>query len=551
VAFFCCDPAFYNGFLSAAQYLSIVISKKPVAVVLYSASTNACNFTAGGSIPSSYTRVYTMTSREDTYSINTMSSIQFQDSALPVYIGRRAQIDNVTSSSSNGSQNPVGPSPSTAVAMIILYSITGVITALFLIIIVTGAVRAHRHPERYGPRNVLGRPRQSRARGLARAMLETLPIVKFGEREDEEPKPPDVELARGAATQTEGGEAAGDANAAKRVTTLSDNTDTVTVAESSTDQTATATESKKEPDAAPGCSICTDDFERGQDVRVLPCDHTFHPACIDPWLLNVSGTCPLCRIDLRPAATRDETSEPQFPPPLDPDVVAMRRTSRRASGLQSGMWDLLNPVRMADATAQERLDALRHVREYRRTTPAEEAEARRRRRLTARLQDVFHIRTKARGVSSDEDIPEGTATVAASSSSAAPAAAAAAAPRTRTSSSSPTAISVERIPESEESVVLSPVAEVSGSAVGREPVSPVSPTETPTEKVAEEPSPSAQSLPSSGTAEQAAEGSMAPTASAAPATATAPAAESTASSSAKPAEPESSSSSKETPASKS
>ena len=65
--------------------------------------------------------------------------------------------------------------------MIILYSITGIITALFLGIIITGAVRAHRHPERYGPRRVAGRIRQSRARGIARAMLETIPIVKFGD----------------------------------------------------------------------------------------------------------------------------------------------------------------------------------------------------------------------------------------------------------------------------------------------------------------------------------------------------------------------------------
>ncbi len=42
-----------------------------------------------------------------------------------------------------------------------------------------------------------------------------------------------------------------------------------------------------------GCSICTDDFLVGEDVRVLPCSHKFHPACIDPWLINVSGTCPL------------------------------------------------------------------------------------------------------------------------------------------------------------------------------------------------------------------------------------------------------------------
>ena len=42
-----------------------------------------------------------------------------------------------------------------------------------------------------------------------------------------------------------------------------------------------------------GCSICTEDFTTGEDVRVLPCQHKFHPNCIDPWLLNVSGTCPL------------------------------------------------------------------------------------------------------------------------------------------------------------------------------------------------------------------------------------------------------------------
>jgi hypothetical protein len=54
---------------------------------------------------------------------------------------------------------------------------------------------------------------------------------------------------------------------------------------------------------------------------------------------------------------------------------------------------------MREATAQERLEALRRVREEqaRRASPAEEAEARRRRRLTARLHDAFRIRTTRRG----------------------------------------------------------------------------------------------------------------------------------------------------------
>lgn len=41
------------------------------------------------------------------------------------------------------------------------------------------------------------------------------------------------------------------------------------------------------------CVICEEDFELGQNVRVLPCSHGYHPACVDPWLLNKSGTCPL------------------------------------------------------------------------------------------------------------------------------------------------------------------------------------------------------------------------------------------------------------------
>jgi hypothetical protein len=48
---------------------------------------------------------------------------------------------------------------------------------------------------------------------------------------------------------------------------------------------------------------------------------------------------------------------------------------------------------MRDATPQERIAALRRVQEERRSTPTEEAEARRRRRLTARLHDVFSIHT--------------------------------------------------------------------------------------------------------------------------------------------------------------
>lgn len=45
------------------------------------------------------------------------------------------------------------------------------------------------------------------------------------------------------------------------------------------------------------CPICIIDFEDGDDLRVLPCEghHRFHKDCVDPWLLELSTSCPICR----------------------------------------------------------------------------------------------------------------------------------------------------------------------------------------------------------------------------------------------------------------
>jgi len=41
------------------------------------------------------------------------------------------------------------------------------------------------------------------------------------------------------------------------------------------------------------CSICGEEFQPVDDVRLLPCHHGYHPTCVDPWLLEKSATCPL------------------------------------------------------------------------------------------------------------------------------------------------------------------------------------------------------------------------------------------------------------------
>lgn len=51
------------------------------------------------------------------------------------------------------------------------------------------------------------------------------------------------------------------------------------------------------------CSICFEDYCRGDAVRVLPCKHRFHIECIDKWFYSSTDytrppACPLCNAEL-------------------------------------------------------------------------------------------------------------------------------------------------------------------------------------------------------------------------------------------------------------
>lgn len=48
------------------------------------------------------------------------------------------------------------------------------------------------------------------------------------------------------------------------------------------------------------CAICMETLQQGERVRALRgCDHLFHQACVEPWLLS-RGTCPMCRATIVP-----------------------------------------------------------------------------------------------------------------------------------------------------------------------------------------------------------------------------------------------------------
>ncbi|KAI1329324.1 hypothetical protein F5Y16DRAFT_106615 [Xylariaceae sp. FL0255] len=416
IVYLSCDQNSNVSMITPSYILNSIStsSSPPSAILLYSTVNDYC-FLTGSQL--AFNLIWTTTSASDAQQIHsTITGTEYT-------IAASIQSNNTDNSQSNG--NIGGTS---VVAMSILYSITGLITILFLIIIATGAIRAHRHPERYGPRpSANGRPRQSRAKGIARAMLETLPIVKFGESND--PKP-DEELGTESGVRSQelqdipavvaSDESAGQAEPRNSTEATNDVTPEQG-SQAAKDNVIASAAAKKETGAEEsndlGCSICTEDFTKGEDVRVLPCNHKFHPACVDPWLVNVSGTCPLCRLDLRPPeviaaeaeaeaartanTTNNEVVTPEAgentnanthlaPPPAEgeaegeADAIHRRRRSR-----------LLDWNRLRHASVDERIQALRAYRQSQQgsSSGGENADDERRHSRLGRLRERFHIRS--------------------------------------------------------------------------------------------------------------------------------------------------------------
>jgi hypothetical protein len=46
------------------------------------------------------------------------------------------------------------------------------------------------------------------------------------------------------------------------------------------------------------CSVCHENYQKNDIIRVLPCEHFFHYKCLKPWFKK-SNCCPLCRLNVR------------------------------------------------------------------------------------------------------------------------------------------------------------------------------------------------------------------------------------------------------------
>ena len=302
IAYISCDPQVYSqsqlglkATIQAATARISAVNPKLGAIVLYSVYSGWCNYVATDSY--NYTNVFILPGQVPALNLESLLLAASTTQVAQIYSGTITRNGTAFGPDSNNpndapSSNNSASGPSTTIAMIILYSVTGIITLCFVLVIVTGALRARRHPERYGLLNLPTNAHNRRARGIARAMLETIPIVKFGERVP-------IKATQDTEQGTEMRSVEGTDNPAQREENVVSSSPTSVPVDSAAANSVPAepqVDGIADVDTSENglaCSVCTEDFIIGQDLRVLPCNHKFHPECIDPWLLNVSGTCPL------------------------------------------------------------------------------------------------------------------------------------------------------------------------------------------------------------------------------------------------------------------
>ena len=114
------------------------------------------------------------------------------------------------------------------------------------------------------------------------------------------------------------------------------------------------------------CHVCLVECKRGDTIRTLPCQHSFHPTCVDPWLRN-NASCPVCRqaistTDSSPVSTstpeENESGITLELPTLSQSLYCRFRPSRRpGTGSSNPLFLPLPTNNNTSTTLMESTDA--------------------------------------------------------------------------------------------------------------------------------------------------------------------------------------------------
>ena len=113
------------------------------------------------------------------------------------------------------------------------------------------------------------------------------------------------------------------------------------------------TEMRRESRGKETCAICVDEFQEGDMTRVLPCNHYFHPHCIDPWLSSHSSLCPLCKQSVPRRNEQPATGGARPRVGVMPIPVLLETSSEDESSISSGEFGSAQSMQPLNGVVEE------------------------------------------------------------------------------------------------------------------------------------------------------------------------------------------------------
>ncbi|KAF0514688.1 zinc finger domain-containing ubiquitin ligase [Gigaspora margarita] len=192
------------------------------------------------------------------------------------------------------------------IAMVILYTVSGIVLGLFFIVVLINIIKNRFRPSTDDQDQDDNNPKS----GITKAVLESFPVYFFTLRNNSDPKNPEneksvdsnsVSIIKSKSDENSDNSNNSD-NSDNRIRKIFQNHDDIipeVIVEHHHNNSIISIPEIASPitEEQLTCPICLGDFESGEELRLLPCHHQYHTSCIDPWLLDISPLCPMCKAD--------------------------------------------------------------------------------------------------------------------------------------------------------------------------------------------------------------------------------------------------------------